>query len=76
VSERVCVCALCVTAGVCLDLCVFVRMRISVHVRGCACMHSDGQEIAVPLDPSNPASQAGRLTKRFADSIMAIQVEA
>jgi hypothetical protein len=39
-------------------------------------MHSDGQEIAVPLDPSNPASQAGRLTKRFADSIMAIQVEA
>ncbi|KAI9028482.1 aminotransferase [Hyaloraphidium curvatum] len=32
-----------------------------------------GRDIPVPLDPSNPASQAGPLALRFADTIMAVQ---
>ena len=34
------------------------------------------QDLAIPLDPKNPANQAGPTTKRFADTIMAIQVRA
>ncbi|KAJ3121672.1 branched-chain-amino-acid aminotransferase [Physocladia obscura] len=32
-----------------------------------------GTDYAIPLDPSDPTSQAGKLTKRFADTIMGIQ---
>lgn len=32
-----------------------------------------GTEHAVPLDPANPTSEAGPLTKRIADTIMGIQ---
>jgi len=32
------------------------------------------QELQIPLDPKNPSSQAGPVTKRFADAILAIQV--
>ncbi|ORX57563.1 branched-chain amino acid aminotransferase II [Hesseltinella vesiculosa] len=32
-----------------------------------------GEELAIPLDPSNPESQAGPYTKRFNDAIMDIQ---
>lgn len=33
----------------------------------------NGQDILIPLDPSNPKSQAGPLTKKLADYIMGIQ---
>lgn len=33
----------------------------------------NGRDLDVPLDPSKPSSQAGPLTKRFADTIMGIQ---
>ena len=33
----------------------------------------DGVDYSIPLDPSNPNSQAGPLTKRLADHIMGIQ---
>ncbi|KAJ3301630.1 branched-chain-amino-acid aminotransferase [Kappamyces sp. JEL0829] len=36
-------------------------------------IHFDGVDVHVPLDPSNPTSQAGPLTKRIADTIMGIQ---
>ncbi|KAI9321794.1 aminotransferase [Dichotomocladium elegans] len=32
-----------------------------------------GEELHIPLDPSNPSSQAGPLTKRFNDAMMDIQ---
>lgn len=32
-----------------------------------------GRDLPIPLDPSDPKSQAGKLTKRFADTIMGIQ---
>lgn len=31
------------------------------------------RDLVIPLDPSDPKSQAGKLTKRFADTIMGIQ---
>jgi len=36
-------------------------------------IHYDNQDHEIPLDPSKPTSQAGPLTKRFADTIMGIQ---
>jgi branched-chain amino acid aminotransferase len=33
----------------------------------------EGNDIMIPLDPSDPKSQAGPLTRRFADAIMGIQ---
>ncbi len=36
-------------------------------------IHFEGQDIPIPLDPSNPNSQAGPLTRRIADTIMGIQ---
>lgn len=36
-------------------------------------IHFEGQDVVVPLDPSNPDSQAGPLTKKLADHIMGIQ---
>lgn len=36
-------------------------------------IHMDGTDIHIPLDPSNPNSQAGPLTKKLADTIMGIQ---
>jgi branched-chain amino acid aminotransferase len=32
-----------------------------------------GQDYKIPLDPSDASSQAGPLTKRFAETIMSIQ---
>jgi branched-chain amino acid aminotransferase len=36
-------------------------------------VHFDGIDVHIPLDPSDPNSQAGPLTKRIADHIMGIQ---
>jgi branched-chain amino acid aminotransferase len=36
-------------------------------------IHFEGTDIHVPLDPKNPNSQAGPLTKKIADHIMGIQ---
>ncbi len=36
-------------------------------------IHFEGQDVKVPLDPSDPTSQAGPLTKKIADTIMGIQ---
>ena len=36
-------------------------------------IHFDGVDYNIPLDPSNPNSQAGPLTKKLADHIMGIQ---
>jgi branched-chain amino acid aminotransferase len=32
-----------------------------------------GKELAIPLDKTNPTAQAGKLTSRLQDEIMAIQ---
>jgi branched-chain amino acid aminotransferase len=36
-------------------------------------IHFKNRDLNIPLDPSNPNSQAGPLTKRLADTIMGIQ---
>ncbi|KAI8923509.1 aminotransferase [Entophlyctis helioformis] len=36
-------------------------------------IHYDNQDLNIPVDPKDPTSQAGPLTKRFADTIMGIQ---
>lgn len=36
-------------------------------------IHYKGSNYEIPLDPSNPSSQTGPLTKRLADTIMGIQ---
>ena len=37
------------------------------------CIHFDGVDYKIPLDPKNPDSQAGPLTKKLADTITGIQ---
>ena len=37
------------------------------------CIHYDGKNLDIPLDPNDPTSQVGPLTKRFADTILGIQ---
>jgi branched-chain amino acid aminotransferase len=36
-------------------------------------IHYNGKDIPIPLDPSNPSAQAGKLAKRLAETIMDIQ---
>ncbi|KAJ1569931.1 branched-chain-amino-acid aminotransferase [Nowakowskiella sp. JEL0078] len=36
-------------------------------------IHYKGEDITIPLDPSDPSQQAGKLTRRLADVIMGIQ---
>ncbi|KCV67846.1 hypothetical protein H696_05577 [Fonticula alba] len=37
------------------------------------CIHFKGEDINIPLDPSDPTSEAGKLTRRISDTIMGIQ---